>query len=75
MDVGQIGGNNLVYIVELNVKLETKRTNIVEMRAKSVWLITAVSVGCEIKTFDFHWFSVPEYNFVNFYMKSSFLGL
>ena len=36
MDVGQIGGKNLVYIVELHVKLRPKRINIVEMRAKSV---------------------------------------
>ena len=33
MDVSQIGGKNLVYIVELHVKLRIK---IVEMRAKSV---------------------------------------
>ena len=36
MDVGQIGGKNLVYIVELHVKLQPKRINIVEMRAKFV---------------------------------------
>jgi hypothetical protein len=44
VNVGQIGGNNLVYIVELHVKLEPKRTNIVEMRAKSVWRIKFVVV-------------------------------
>ena len=36
MDVGQIGGKNFVYIVELHVKLRPKRIKIVEMRAKSV---------------------------------------
>ena len=36
MDVGQIGGKNSVYIVQLHVKLRQKRIKIVEMRAKSV---------------------------------------
>jgi hypothetical protein len=33
VDVGQIGGRNVVYIVELHVKLQPNR---MEMRAKSV---------------------------------------
>ena len=39
MGVGQIGGKNLVYIIELHVKLEPQRIDIVEMRVKYVWLV------------------------------------
>ena len=39
MDVGQIGRHFFVYIVELHVKLEPQRINIVEMRAKFVSLV------------------------------------
>jgi hypothetical protein len=36
VDVGQIGGKKVMYIVVLHVKLEPKGIKIVEMRPKSV---------------------------------------
>ena len=53
MDVGQIGGKNFVYIVELHVKLRPKRIKIVEMRAKSVLFL-------KIRRFsmNFYYFSI-----------------
>ena len=52
VDVGQIGGKNLVYIVELHVKLRPKQIKIVEMRAKSVSWVKI----CRF-SMNFHYFS------------------